>query len=305
VIAANPSGGGAPFHMLELNSMDFMRAATTIARTNQVLLSLSAVHNELVLPETATLLLPPLAELRREAENVGAALAVKAIDRLEPRLSASSPMITVGQAQAAINDIESRFADYLADIRMFALSPAEAIFMETADKLIENERFPLKFPNASFELEESGKCVALGRYTASVFHAMRMLEYGIKALAKRLDIPDPTKAAEKNWAIILSAIQGKIDELWPRQARLPNSEGAQFEALHAHLDAVRNLWRNATMHVETIYAPHEALHIIRCSAFFMVSLSKLIDEKGDPIEAENPLGLEEASATAASGSDSA
>lgn len=63
---------------------------------------------------------------------------------------------------------------------------------------------------------------------------------------------------------------------------MPGSEGAEFEALYANLDAVRNPWRNATMHVETIYAPHEALHILRCSAFFMSKLNTLCDENGEP-----------------------
>ncbi|NUQ17090.1 MAG: hypothetical protein HOP95_01345 [Sphingomonas sp.] len=285
MISATPPE--AVFHMLELNSMDFMRAATSFARVNQILAGISSVHHEKVAPDTAAVLLPPIAELRREAEKVGATLTVKAIDRLEPLLKATPCTLTVGQAHTAVTEIEMRFSDYLADVKMFALAPGEAGLMGNAD-----EGFALRFPQASFELEESSKCLALGRHTASVFHSMRMLEYGIRALAKRLDIPDPTRAAEKNWAIILGAIQAKLDETWPKSKRLPKSEGAALETAYSHLETVRNPWRNATMHVETIYAPHEALHILRCSAFFMVTLSNLIDEDGNPIEPPNPLGLE-------------
>ncbi len=139
------------------------------------------------------------------------------------------------------------------------------------------------FPNTAFELEEAAKCIAFGRHTASVFHAMRMLELGIKAISKRLGIPDPTKAAERNWAFILKEIKTQIDSQWPAQTRMPGTEGAKFDALYASLDAAKNPWRNATMHVENTYALHEALHILRCSGFFMKQLMTLADEQGNDI----------------------
>ena len=271
--------------MLELQSIDFLRAATTLARLNQILSGLSAAHQEALLPQSVAAITPAIDEFRREADRVGARYAVVHVDRTLAQLKQTPCPMTVGQALTALSEIESRFSDYMADVQMFALAPGEAIFMQSADQLIELEGFSAHFPNAAFEVEEASKCIALGRYTAAVFHAMRMLEIGIRALAKRLSIPDPTKAAEKNWGSILGSIKTRIDEVWPRQSRFPNSEGAAFEALHATLDAVRNPWRNATMHVETIYAPHEALHILRCAAYFMRRLSEQTNEAGQVVPA--------------------
>jgi hypothetical protein len=39
----------------------------------------------------------------------------------------------------------------------------------------------LKFASASFEISEAGKCFALGRYTACVFHLMRVMEVALDA----------------------------------------------------------------------------------------------------------------------------
>ncbi len=114
-----------------------------------------------------------------------------------------------------------------------------------------------------------------------MFHAMRVLEVGVHALAKRLHIPDPITAAQRNWAMMLREIQGKIDGNWPRKERIPLSEGSQYESVYVTLDSVRNPWRNATMHVETIYAPHEVIHIINCVHFFMQKLALLCDEEGN------------------------
>lgn len=269
------------FQLLDLNASGFLGAATNLARLHELFKSLRGTEDPLV--ENSVKVISVYVEsFKYEANNLGARLSVVAAERLLSALNANPCEVNVGQAVAAIDDIESRFADYLVEIKMFALSPQEASFLESADFLIELEGFSVKYPSAAFEVEEAAKCIALGRYTASVFHAMRALEVGIKALSARLGIPNPTKPAEKNWGLILKAIDTKIDELWPRSSRLSGTEGAAFEELHASLDAVRNPWRNATMHVETIYAPHEALHIIRCSAFFLRKLSGLCDEQGNP-----------------------
>jgi len=267
--------------MLELNAPAFLGAAAQLARLHQIFSGIQDSFGEQLVPSSVDVILPPVRAFNAELNAIGARLASVSATRFIQRLEQLPCPLTVGNAVHALNDIESRFTDFLDEIKLFTLSTQEAPFMASAEELLSSPGFSVGFPDASFEVEEAAKCVALGRYTASVFHAMRMLEIGIRALSKHLSIPDPTKPAEKNWGKILSAIKVKIDELWPSNVRLPNSEGSAFEDLYAHLDAVRNPWRNATMHVETIYAPHEALHIIRCAAFFMTKLASLTDENGN------------------------
>ncbi len=268
--------------MLELNGPAFLGAATQLARLHQIFSGLKDVYAENLLPASAQAMVPYVQAFMAEAQKIGARLSVVSAERFLDSLNKAPCPLTVGAAVNALQDIESRFADYLTEITLMALSPEEAKLLQPAESLLEVSGFSAAFPSAAFEVEEAAKCLALARHTAAVFHAMRMLEIGIKALAKRLAIPDPAKSSEKNWGKILSSIRGKIDEMWPVGARLPGSEGSAFEDLYAHLDAIRNPWRNATMHVETIYAPHEAVHIVRCSAFFISKLMKLTDENGIP-----------------------
>jgi hypothetical protein len=268
--------------MLELNAISFLGAATQIARLQEIVQRSSPdSHKDLLLPATVTAISPMISAFKSECEKVGARLAALAADRLLARVNETPCRVLWGDIIPAVTDLESRFADHLLSVKFFAISDQEGMFFEPADSLVEIEGFATKFPKASFEIEEAAKCMALGRHTATVFHAMRMLELGIKALAARLEIPDPTTPAERNWATILKAIKDKIDLDWPSKKRMPGTEGSKFELLYAHLDAVRNPWRNATMHVETIYAPHEAIHILRCSAFFMKALLELSDEDGN------------------------
>jgi hypothetical protein len=72
-----------------------------------------------------------------------------------------------------------------------------------------------KFPSASYEIAEAGKCLALDRSTASAFHAIRCLEAGIRAISRCLGIPDPTRGAERSWAKVLRAIKEENDRRWP------------------------------------------------------------------------------------------
>ena len=278
--------------MLEIDATALLAATTNLARLHQIFSGISEGRDEILIPTTVVLMTTPLESFETQAELLGANLAVVASRRLRERLTQQPCSLTVGAATHALTEVESRFADHLIEIKMFAINPQESIFLQNADDLIEIGGFSVAFPSAAFEVEEAAKCIALGRFTASVFHSMRLLEIAIKALSKRLNIDDPTKPAEKNWAIILKKIKDRIDQLWPPASRMPASEGAAFEAMYSHLDAVRNPWRNATMHVETIYAPHEALHILRCSAYFVRLLSALTDEQGSQPSCQSLLDLE-------------
>jgi hypothetical protein len=56
-----------------------------------------------------------------------------------------------------------------------------------------------------------------------------------------------------------------------------------FGEIHVSLDAVKNVWRNATMHVENKYTPEEADHIFSAVRGFMRKLASRCDEQGLPL----------------------
>jgi hypothetical protein len=273
--------------MLVLEAISFMGAATTM-RHNILVIECIENRSGVVGDEDKTKLLSPQFEqLVTELRKVGARSALASATRLQQRLVLGT--ITCDDVRSALLDIESRFADHLVDIKLLVLNEQETSFFAPADELLgfagrPVEGFSRAYPNSAFEIEEACKCLALGRQTACVFHCMRALEHGIKALCKLLSIPDATKPADKNWGKILDAVRAKTEEKWPKNTRAPDSKGAQIEALYVTLDAIKNPWRNATMHVETIYAPHEALHIARCTGMFLLELMKHCDEEGIPPE---------------------
>ena len=287
-----PEAGGFPpgrlwglLEMQELLAIPFMGAVTELRTLIVLTQGIQDKSKQVGQDDREKIYASHIDRLIDALEKTWARSAMVSASRLKNRLTDTNITLTYNDVVSALDDIESRFADHLSDIKLLILHPQEASLFEPADSLLATANVPVDgfsraFPNASFEIEEAAKCIALGRHTAAVFHCMRAIEHGIKALAKSLDVPDPTKAAEKNWGIILKAVRDAIDQKWPKQSRLPNSTGAKLESLYATLDAIKNPWRNATMHVETIYAPHEALHIARCTGIFMLELMRHSDEDG-------------------------
>lgn len=65
------------------------------------------------------------------------------------------------------------------------------------------------FPRAAEDISEAGKCLALDRSTAAVFHLMRAMESAVGRLSLKLDIPNP----DREWGKLLSDIPKKIEAM--------------------------------------------------------------------------------------------
>src|SRR5258708_19689687 len=63
------------------------------------------------------------------------------------------------------------------------------------------------FPSAITDIEEAGKCLAFDRNAACIFHLMRVMEVGLKALGQRLDI---NTAYKPGWEGILKKAHGQM-----------------------------------------------------------------------------------------------
>lgn len=186
------------------------------------------------------------------------------------------------ELSALFADIDRTIERELSLVNMRVIDRSRLRFYEPKEPLLGPD-FQAKFKtDGIFELDEAGKCLALGRPTACVFHLMRVMEVGIKALARCLNIPDPTKPAQRNWGFVLGAISAGMDQKWPSSASRLSGDGALFEELLASLDAVKNPQRNATMHVEKKYTDDEAEEIFVGVRGFMKKLAARCDEDGKP-----------------------
>jgi hypothetical protein len=272
-------GFSSAWDMLEINGQSFMHAVQEIRRvqtymdraSDQEIWKAAIGVDRKPIIAAAEGIIQATQQLYARASNIAATRLKNALE--------SNEKFTWTDLRSAMVDIDSRLRDELTLVKLFVLSDQESLALGSGQSLL-GEFVSDRFPSMLFEIEEAAKCLALGRSTASAFHSMRALEVTIRALAAFLQIPDPTKPAERNWAVVLGAIKAKIDERYPAKSRMPGSEGAKVEALYATLDAIKNPWRNATMHTENVYQPHEANHILQCVNVFVLNLAQLCDENG-------------------------
>jgi hypothetical protein len=186
--------------------------------------------------------------------------------------------------KASVRDLQTRVRDEFKS-RYVLVIPADKVQFYNPHKPLFGPVVDTQFPSqASFEISEAGKCFALGRYTATVFHLMRILEIALESIRLCLQMPKPIKAADKNWGRTLEnmnrEIKGRSDakpQIWTRL-----TDKTLFDELYITLDRIRGLWRNTTMHVETKYTEEEAKDIFDAVKTLMRKIASRFDEKGIP-----------------------
>jgi len=140
-----------------------------------------------------------------------------------------------------------------------------------------------------YEIKESGSCFALGRYTASVFHLMRVLEKGLKALAENLQVPFSIPFEYLNWQNIIEPIESKIRDLNEQKAGAYKTETLKaYSELAKQFRYFKDAWRNHVSHSRETYDKEQALSIQRHTGEFMRDLVKLgLLELKDEVKANN------------------
>jgi hypothetical protein len=208
----------------------------------------------------------------RDADYLGLQMTFKGAERFLTDLEA----VLAGNAlEARIDELERRFEDEIAGKFFLYLSDDEIPFFK-GERV--SPKIRDKFPRAGGEMTEAGKCYALGMHTACVFHLMRTLEIALKVIARSLTIPDPTRSGERNWGHMLRAIDSDIKQ---KNQAMPVGWAEKknfYENAYALLEAVKNPWRNASMHVELNYDQEKALDIVNASDALMRHLSEQLSE---------------------------
>lgn len=141
--------------------------------------------------------------------------------------------------------------------------------------------FLIGFPKAAvWEMREAGNCYAAGRWTASVFHSMRVAEHGLRRLAKRLRVTISSKGKNcpleyGDWDTVITAIRNKIKALrqLPRGPRREASLQFYSEAAD-HCEYMKDIWRNEASHARRLYTKSESRAALRRVQEFVAPLAK-------------------------------
>jgi hypothetical protein len=135
------------------------------------------------------------------------------------------------------------------------------------------------FPSTRYDIEEAGKCLALRRNTAAVFHLMRVHGAGITALGKSLNEPTLDASHNLTWDNILARCVKELGEKFSGKSPEWQTDKQFYAAVTANLLAVKDAWRNPNAHeVGNKYTDEETLDIYNASKTFMRQLAKKLKE---------------------------
>jgi hypothetical protein len=172
-------------------------------------------------------------------------------------------------------ELQGRLIDEMVGKLFFSLSMAEAEHYirpwKGWEEIID------RFPNTVTDVEEARKCLALRRYTAAVFHLMRVTEAGVLDLQCFLDTkPDP----KAHFGSVLSKLEHLHTKT--RFENLPEhlKPSRQFLIdILAQLHSVKDSWRNKVSHVDDrisiadVFTEEMALGVYNATLLLMKKLA--------------------------------
>jgi len=144
------------------------------------------------------------------------------------------------------------------------------ILTSRIDKLFAEDVYNILPKVASFDFQEAGMCMALDRYTACAFHALRGTEDVLRFYYENL-LKVTCKGTE-TWGKYVKDIQDKTNE--KKITPAPSAE------LMINLDNLRKYYRNKTQHPQLIFSSDEVQDLLsHCIKTVNQVINELISRK--------------------------
>lgn len=142
------------------------------------------------------------------------------------------------------------------------------------------------FPSAAEDIKEAGNCIAVDCGTAAVFHLMRAVEWGIRALCVDLGILTvPRKTATipiefSEWDKMLDQVYPAVESKINAMAPGPQKQDCQefYFPLLFDIRGFKDAFRNHVMHTRRTYSQKAADDVLDYVHRFLVLLSTKISE---------------------------
>ncbi len=143
------------------------------------------------------------------------------------------------------------------------------------------------FPSATHDIREAGNCLAADCNTAAVFHLMRTVEWGLRALAADLGLlkvarRKPTGKVKyvplpySEWEHIIDQLQARVNAKLQKLSRGTKKQELQefYNPALQDIRGIKDAWRNHVMHTRREYTSTEALAILEHVRRLMQAMQK-------------------------------
>jgi len=200
------------------------------------------------------------------------------------------------------NEADADYSSLSADIRnacdAIISNFWDRIFIEISSEFSEyvnndflcGAKVNASFPSAAEDIRQAGNCIAVDSGTAAVFHLMRAVEWGLRALCAHLEVLTvqrkhsdlPIAFAERDRIItqLYPAVQKKIDALSPGTEKQELQEF--YFPLLADVRGFKDAFRNHVMHTRKTYSQTEANDVLEHVNRFLKLLATRVTEGAEP-----------------------
>jgi hypothetical protein len=163
-------------------------------------------------------------------------------------------------------------------VRMFFSKTEEGLILLKPSGDLLSTKVAEQFPNASSEFRDAVKCFVTARNTGCVFHLMRSLEFGLRALGVVFGV----SLEHTNWGPAIEQIESRIRDMHtdPKWKSLPDCKNQQefYAQAASHFGVFKDAWRNYTAHVRSNYDQEDALDILQSVRAFFRKLAVQLSE---------------------------
>lgn len=133
-----------------------------------------------------------------------------------------------------------------------------------------------RWPVTISDIEEAGKCYALRRYAACVFHCMQIVEHGLLALGEFMRVVDP----KSGFTAVTNELDRVLKKKWDERSDFERQHYAFFEQVNGAVAPMKTAWRNKIDHAQGAlrvmtadFSPQVAMEIYIATRGFMRRLA--------------------------------
>jgi hypothetical protein len=215
-----------------------------------------------------------LFELQRECERHGFRSSLNQLRRIREYIDAGN--VTNPGLSQLLGETVVRLEEDLQGEMFLAVASSRASYYESTEPLFGKEVADA-FPSTAYDVAEAGKCYALYRSTACVFHLMRVVEIGLRVFADRFGV----KSDRQNWQNIIEGIEKAVRNIGTDPATRPSNWKDQqefFSGAATHFMFIKDAWRNYVTHGRDKSTEEEAEKILGNVRGFMQRLAIRLHE---------------------------
>ena len=263
------------YDMLEFKAARFFNLALTL----QILRNMMEKKPSDAVMDNGTkdFLCEELEKVKVHCDGIGLPMALLQIDRTMDNLKEKDISLDFGNAAGHVKNIYLRIQDELG-LQLFMHINSENSRYYLQPQKVFSQVVLDKFPSIINDVESSCRCYATGNYTASVFHLMRIMECGLRILGRSLNDNSLDPKKNPTWESILRKCDDELRKKLNDRCQEWKLDDKFFSDATANLRAVKDAWRNPTMHIDQIYDSEQAVAVLNAVNGFMRHLSTKLAE---------------------------